>query len=152
MLQIPPRQAVLPRPFWKRCARRAMRRRPRSRPASALRSVLTMRRIVSHFSPTPIPRSTGPRPKAATPIAFSRPGWVPRFANAECSNTICVTRSCATSCDWCISPSRKSRAGKLSASKHCYAGSTQCAAIFHRPFSSRLQRRPELFCRLETGY
>jgi diguanylate cyclase (GGDEF)-like protein/PAS domain S-box-containing protein len=88
--------------------------------------------IVSRFSPTPTRPSTVPRPKAAIPIASSRQGWAPRFANAACSSMICAWRSRATNCGWCTSPRRKSRAGPSPASKPCCAGTTRPAARFRR--------------------
>ena len=145
-------QAGWPRQFSKHCVPKATRRRPTaSRRASASQSIRTMRRTARRCSATPTQLFIGPRAKAATPGAFSRPAWVPKFASAGCSNMICVLPLRATNCGWHINPSKISRARPPPVSKPCCAGNTRPAARFRRPSSFRLPKRPVQSSRSANG-
>ena len=148
----PRRPAGLPNPFWKHFATRAMRRKSRSPPASALRSAPTMRWIVRRCSTMPTWRSIAPSRKAATPIASSRRRWAPRFATAACSNTICGLRCRAANCGSPISRSSTSSTAMSWASRRWCAGRTRPAAKSRRASSSRLPKRSARSCRSASGY
>ena len=100
----------------------------------------------------PTRRSTGPRSKAAAPIASSRRRWAPRCASAAMLEHDLRHAISRGELRLVYQPqTRRRQPARSSASRRCCAGSIRRAATSRRRSSSRSPRKAARSCRSANG-